>query len=564
MSGTRTNLARRARLPGACALLLMLSGCGEDLNRYSMLMMERVNGQVYLVLQHNPLASETGQSYFGVYERREDDPASFRTVLGDRSGPVFGSFAYRDAEGRERLGLLHEKQATLYEFTPEAPGVKVDLKILPYDWIPETGAQIGSTLYVFGGTRTGMLRKEGRAYLKIAAGSFEGGEFEDVKLESAPDILYGPFWIKALELGGTIHVFWREAQVYGSPFESIDFEPPLRFVGPLRRAVFDGKAFGETVSEFDLPQGYTAVWNEGTKLFAAVQPQSSEFGRCLPPRVYALGEANGVEEQALPERVEEKEIRFKFFLLERVPGEADWAFLRSNSQDFQLWRATPEGWTVRQPVAGLPVFGLANMLLGVLAGCVVTVAAGVGLALRRRRQVRHVLEQLKPADVLAPFSLRLSALIADLAVLVLATEMLTRAAGWEAPRWTSVAFDPLFILPPFFVLYVIYLGFCEWATGMTIGKWLLGLRVIDDRGERPTLYSCFVRNLVGYYERHPLLAPFAALPTMLLTPRQQRLGDLLAHTMVVQKAALDRYKDQRAKAQDEAAAQPKPAESKPE
>jgi len=79
-----------------------------------------------------------------------------------------------------------------------------------------------------------------------------------------------------------------------------------------------------------------------------------------------------------------------------------------------------------------------------------------------------------------------------------------------------------------------YGAFCEGLfNGQTVGKWLLGIRVVSVEGLSITGAQAFLRNLLWAFDG---LAPFAYLPAilcMMLTSRFQRLGDLAAGTMVV-------------------------------
>ncbi len=89
-------------------------------------------------------------------------------------------------------------------------------------------------------------------------------------------------------------------------------------------------------------------------------------------------------------------------------------------------------------------------------------------------------------------------------------------------------------LVAFFVIYQGYGAFCEGVfNGQTLGKHLLGLRVVSDQGVPITGAQAVLRNLVGAVDG---LIPFIYLPglsCMLLTRKFQRLGDLAAGTMVV-------------------------------
>jgi uncharacterized RDD family membrane protein YckC len=68
----------------------------------------------------------------------------------------------------------------------------------------------------------------------------------------------------------------------------------------------------------------------------------------------------------------------------------------------------------------------------------------------------------------------------------------------------------------------------------TPGKYLFGLRVCQVDGSRCTLRSAMLRTLLRVIEVNPIL--LGALPAgimLLVTKRKQRLGDLLAGTVVI-------------------------------
>lgn len=74
-------------------------------------------------------------------------------------------------------------------------------------------------------------------------------------------------------------------------------------------------------------------------------------------------------------------------------------------------------------------------------------------------------------------------------------------------------------------------------SGQTVGKKLMGLRVIQDTGVRVGVYQSLLRNLVRPLDKLPffyLVGGAAAL----FSRTQQRLGDLLAGTIVVRERRL--------------------------
>ncbi len=74
-------------------------------------------------------------------------------------------------------------------------------------------------------------------------------------------------------------------------------------------------------------------------------------------------------------------------------------------------------------------------------------------------------------------------------------------------------------------------------SGQTIGKRVMGLRVIQDTGVRVGVTQSLLRNLVRPLDKMPLFY-FVGGAAALLSGSQQRLGDLLAGTIVVRERRL--------------------------
>jgi uncharacterized RDD family membrane protein YckC len=107
---------------------------------------------------------------------------------------------------------------------------------------------------------------------------------------------------------------------------------------------------------------------------------------------------------------------------------------------------------------------------------------------------------------------------------------------------TALAFTPGVLSAFSFVLYFLL----DWGYGMaletlwsgqTVGKRALGLRVIQESGVRINVYQALLRNLVRPLDRLPLLYGVGGLAA-LFSAKHQRLGDLLAGTLVVRERRL--------------------------
>jgi uncharacterized RDD family membrane protein YckC len=87
------------------------------------------------------------------------------------------------------------------------------------------------------------------------------------------------------------------------------------------------------------------------------------------------------------------------------------------------------------------------------------------------------------------------------------------------------------------IIFLIQWGYgavLEWAFhGKTLGKAILGLRTVSDRGLRITFLEAAIRNLVRTVDFLPIVYGVGGT-TALLDPKGRRLGDLAAGTVVVQ------------------------------
>jgi uncharacterized RDD family membrane protein YckC len=74
----------------------------------------------------------------------------------------------------------------------------------------------------------------------------------------------------------------------------------------------------------------------------------------------------------------------------------------------------------------------------------------------------------------------------------------------------------------------------EGLTGYTLGKFVLRIQVVNGEGRPPGMIKSLIRTLIYLVDTNPLL--FWGLPAgicVLVTPRKQRIGDMVANTYVV-------------------------------
>ncbi|MBN1137766.1 MAG: protein kinase [Anaerolineae bacterium] len=142
--------------------------------------------------------------------------------------------------------------------------------------------------------------------------------------------------------------------------------------------------------------------------------------------------------------------------------------------------------------------------------------------------------------------IRLSAVFVDFwAILLIASIVLAIAVAirggsasleeGQLESWLGIA--ALVVVP---VVWLLYFTLLEGASGTTLGKWLgarpvATLRVIKKDGTPCGYARAFVRALFGLLEINPLGAI-----AIWLTPANQRIGDLVAGTLVVSRRKLAR------------------------
>ncbi|SHG00019.1 RDD family protein [Ornithinibacillus halophilus] len=86
------------------------------------------------------------------------------------------------------------------------------------------------------------------------------------------------------------------------------------------------------------------------------------------------------------------------------------------------------------------------------------------------------------------------------------------------------------------IIFIINWGYFFIAeyfyNGKTIGKHLIGIRVIQENGHNITLLSCFIRNLLRIVDMLPT-SYFLGIVMVFFHAKHKRLGDLAAGTIVV-------------------------------
>ncbi len=97
-------------------------------------------------------------------------------------------------------------------------------------------------------------------------------------------------------------------------------------------------------------------------------------------------------------------------------------------------------------------------------------------------------------------------------------------------------------------IFVLHTTLSEMFTGRSLGKMVMGLRVTDLSGKPINIWMALGRGLTKALD---LIPPFPLLLLPLINPHRQRLGDLVARTVVVSDAVEKKAKDEGGAGDDE-------------
>ncbi|MFC0211264.1 RDD family protein [Paenibacillus chartarius] len=129
-------------------------------------------------------------------------------------------------------------------------------------------------------------------------------------------------------------------------------------------------------------------------------------------------------------------------------------------------------------------------------------------------------------------------MILYLAIIFIAIPM--QAAG-NVPA-ESFAYGIAAILVVFVLLNAgYYVGTEYYMGGRTIGKRIMGLRVLRDNGQPATLLSVIIRNIFRLLDMLPSYYMLGAI-TMMFSAKDKRIGDMVAGTVVIVEQQRERQK----------------------
>ena len=128
---------------------------------------------------------------------------------------------------------------------------------------------------------------------------------------------------------------------------------------------------------------------------------------------------------------------------------------------------------------------------------------------------------------------RIVAVLIDTGILVVVGFLFSLAFGTLGAF--SFGIFPTLVFGPFvwWLIGLVYFTFFEATSGQTLGKQLVGIKVVDESSQRlPPIEQAMVRNIVRIIDWLPLLyiIGFIIVETQ---PNKKRLGDIVAGTTVI-------------------------------
>ncbi|SET50709.1 Uncharacterized membrane protein YckC, RDD family [Oceanobacillus limi] len=138
---------------------------------------------------------------------------------------------------------------------------------------------------------------------------------------------------------------------------------------------------------------------------------------------------------------------------------------------------------------------------------------------------------------LAGLGSRASAMIIDQVILSIVNVIIVLIAMFTTTNDFMLVLEPgVFVAVAIIIVFGLYWGYFfvseYFFGGKTIGKHLIGIRVIQENGHSVTLLSAIIRNLLRIIDMLPT-SYFLGIILVFFHSKHQRLGDMAAGTIVV-------------------------------
>ena len=161
------------------------------------------------------------------------------------------------------------------------------------------------------------------------------------------------------------------------------------------------------------------------------------------------------------------------------------------------------------------------------AGLVVVIAAAAAIAQRRGQKALPTISASEVMDRIAPLGVRSAAAMVDLVPALATLGAIPRSA--IPPSTAADATTIAAILLIGLATYILHPLVAELICGQSVGKMMFGLRVVGSFGGKPTVLGIIARNFIRVLD----LCPAISFIAVIISPRWQRIGDLVGRTVVI-------------------------------
>lgn len=485
----------------------------------------------------------------------------------------------KSAAGAGVLHLLYERKAD-----PQAPPTSCYRRYTPAKgWLAEERLHGGhqcvaffdDSLYVFRRTNYSIYRaKDWQAPLLFSASG--GAEGQGTRWETLAWPLPWPPQAACL-VGGELWVFGVESAEGADSIRVARLRPPANG-GESSGPVPLGKALASPAPPSDLSalageKSAKVFWHQPALGAAGNELWSASFGGAewsaarsvpapYPNSDYAVAEHEGDTWLVCKARGERIKMRLPLLTLIEAQGEwgapatvpgatdprLDWTLdIEAISFDGSLFvfracmdRVVAHQWSEgqwREPetlfqLSPWPTYLFWWLLANVGLSLLLLPVVG-WTALRVRGRPRASLHAFGQELHMATWTRRVAAQLVDILVALLLCSAALPWLGAGEAESAAAGEGILGVVALCSAVFFAYFVISEGVMGQSLGKLLLRIMVVGRDGRRPSVASIVARNLLRPW---PFVVPVAYLVGslfLLLTPSQQRLGDLLARTYVV-------------------------------
>ena len=103
--------------------------------------------------------------------------------------------------------------------------------------------------------------------------------------------------------------------------------------------------------------------------------------------------------------------------------------------------------------------------------------------------------------------------------------------GFSSLLMGSMALFGTAVVSMFLVMFIYTIGLETYWRGQTVGKKVLQIRVVTENGKRIKFREAFLRNILRILDNQ--FAGIIGLILIVVTKKKQRIGDMIAKTVVV-------------------------------